>query len=139
MVDSGIYKKTNKVNIIKIKISVEMRHHNKNRKFGRETNQRKALMRSLCLALIKSEKIKTTEAKAKELRPMIEKLITRGKNQTLASKKLIISKLGQKTLSKKLIEEISPKYKERKGGYTRITKLSKRGADSSPMAIIEFV
>ena len=137
--DSGIYKKTNKVNIIKIKISVEMRHHNKNRKFGRETNQRKALMRSLCLALIKSEKIKTTEAKAKELRPMIEKLITRGKNQTLASKKLIISKLGQKTLSKKLIEEISPKYKERKGGYTRITKLSKRGADSSPMAIIEFV
>ncbi|MFA5838488.1 MAG: 50S ribosomal protein L17 [Candidatus Paceibacterota bacterium] len=116
-----------------------MRHHNKNRKFGRETNQRKALMRSLCLALIKSEKIKTTEAKAKELRPMIEKLITRGKNQTLASKKLIISKLGQKTLSKKLIEEISPKYKERKGGYTRITKLSKRGADSSPMAIIEFV
>jgi len=138
-VDSGIYKKTNKVNIIKIKISVEMRHHNKNRKFGRETNQRKALMRSLCLALIKSEKIKTTEAKAKELRPMIEKLITRGKNQTLASKKLIISKLGQKTLSKKLIEEISPKYKERKGGYTRITKLSKRGADSSPMAIIEFV
>jgi len=138
-VDSEIYKKTNKVNIIKIKISVGMRHHNKNRKFGRETNQRKALMRSLCLALIKSEKIKTTEAKAKELRPMIEKLITRGKNQTLASKKLIISKLGQKTLSKKLIEEISPKYKERKGGYTRITKLSKRGADSSPMAIIEFV
>lgn len=116
-----------------------MRHHNKNKKFGRVTNQRKALMKSLSLSLIKNEKIKTTETKAKALRPIIEKLITKGKNKTLSSQKLIISRLGRKDLSKKLIEEIAPKYSNRKGGYTRITKLSKRATDSSSMATIEFI
>jgi len=116
-----------------------MRHHNQNRKFGRTTGQRKALIKSLSLSLIKNGKIKTTEAKAKELRPFIEKLVTKGKNQTLSAKKLVVSRLGRKDLSKKLIDEISPKYKDRKGGYTRITKLSKRSADSSSMAVIEFV
>lgn len=116
-----------------------MRHSNKNKKFGRTTNQRKALMKSLSLSLIKNEKIQTTETKAKALRPIIEKLITRGKSKTLASKRLVISRLGREDLTKKLFEEIAPKYKDRKGGYTRITKLSKRAADSSSMATIEFV
>ena len=81
-----------------------MRHHNKNRKFGRTTNQRKALIKSLSLSLIKNGKIKTTETKAKELRPFIEKLVTRGKSKTLTSKKLIISRLGREDLSKNLLK-----------------------------------
>ena len=116
-----------------------MRHHNKNRKFGRTTNQRKALIKSLSLSLIKNGKIKTTETKAKELRPFIEKLVTRGKSKTLTSKKLIISRLGREDLSKKLIEEIAPKYKDRNGGYLRIIKISAKRSDNSQLVIVEFV
>lgn len=118
-----------------------MKHHNANRKFGRVRSQRTALMRSLALALIDHEKIQTTEAKAKELRPFIEKLITKGREQTLASKRLVISRLGGVStgLAKKLIDDISLRYSERAGGYTRITKVAPRAGDASSMAVIEFV
>jgi large subunit ribosomal protein L17 len=116
-----------------------MRHHNNVRKFGREKNQRHALMRSLTYSLLVHEKMVTTLAKAKELRPFIEKLVTKGKNDTLASKKLIYSTLGRTTASKKLFETISPKYMDRNGGYTRITKLPRRISDNAEMAQIEFV
>jgi large subunit ribosomal protein L17 len=117
-----------------------MRHHNNIRKFGRTKNQRSALMKGLVLSLIKHEKIETTEAKAKELRPRIEKLITKAKENTLASRRIIDSRLyNSTTASKKLIESIAPKYKNRKGGYTRITKLPSRQGDASKIAIIEFV
>src|SRR3989344_5558933 len=117
-----------------------MRHDNKNRKFGRKTNVRQALLKSLALSLIIHGKIKTTEAKAKELRPFIEKLITKGRGDDLNSRRIIISRLmNRKEEVKKLYDEIIPKYKTRKGGYTRITKLSFRQGDASPMAIIEFV
>lgn len=116
-----------------------MRHHNTNRKFGRKRNQRKALLKSLALSLVMHEKIKTTEAKAKELRPFVEKLITRGKVSGLFSRRLLIARLGDKEGSKKLIEELAPRYKKREGGYTRIIKLPRRISDASPMAIIEFV
>ncbi|MBU0722826.1 50S ribosomal protein L17 [Patescibacteria group bacterium] len=116
-----------------------MRHHVKNRKFGRKTDERKALKKSLAYALIKNEKIKTTEAKAKELRPFIEKLITKGRKNTLASRRIIASRLGDEGCAKKLCDEIALRYKERNGGYTRIIKLPARASDASKMAVIEFV
>ena len=116
-----------------------MRHHVKNRKFGRKTDERKAFMRSLARNLIAKEKIKTTEARAKELRPFIEKLVTKSRLSTLASRRGIISTLGTEEGVKKLCDDISPRYKDRNGGYTRIIKLPRRPGDASKMAIIEFV
>jgi len=117
-----------------------MRHHNNIRKFGRNKNQRHALLKGLMLALIAHGKIETTEAKAKELRPFIEKMITKANVGTLSSRRLVISRLYNLTSeASKLIDEISPKYKDRNGGYTRITKLPRRAGDASKMAIIEFV
>jgi large subunit ribosomal protein L17 len=117
-----------------------MRHHNNVRKFGRNKNQRNALLKGLMLSLIAHGKIETTEAKAKELRPLIEKFITKAKVGTLASKRIIISRLYNKTAeANKLINEIASKYKDRTGGYTRISKLPRREGDASKMAIIEFV
>lgn len=115
-----------------------MRHHNANRKFGRDKNQRQALLRSLAYSLTLKGKIRTTEPKAKELRPYMEKLVTLGKKQTIASRRLIESKVGPKA-AKKISSELALTYKEREGGYTRITKMSPRLTDGSPMAIIEFV
>jgi large subunit ribosomal protein L17 len=118
-----------------------MRHHNTKRKFGRSKTQRKALLNSLAFNLIVRGKIKTTLAKAKELRPFIEKLVTRAKVGSPAGRRLIISKLGgsHKAEVKKLFEVIAPKYADKKGGYTRVLKLGVRKSDSAPMAIIEFV
>lgn len=117
-----------------------MRHHNKNRKFGRKKNGRVALLRGLVLSLIKKEKIKTTEAKAKEIKSVMEKIVTRGKVDTLASRRLVLSRLyNQNTAVKKVFEEISPRYKDRKGGYIRITKLAPRKSDGARLAYIEFV
>jgi large subunit ribosomal protein L17 len=117
-----------------------MRHHNSNRKFGRTKNQRSALLKGLSLSLIAHGKIETTEAKAKELRPFIEKIITKANVGTLASKRHVISGLyGLTSLANKMIKDIAPKYKERAGGYTRITKLPRRGGDASKMAVIEFI
>ncbi len=117
-----------------------MRHGNNKRKFGREKNERKALMNSLALNLIIREKIKTTLPKAKELRPFIEKLVTSAKKGDMATKKLVVSKLfGRKSEVKKLFEVIAPKYTDRKGGYVRIVKMGVRKSDGAPMASIEFV
>ena len=115
-----------------------MRHHNANRKFGRKRNQRVALLRSLAYSLALKGKIKTTEPKAKELRPYMEKLVTLGKKQTLASRRLLESRVGAQA-ARKIAGDLSKAYKERAGGYTRITKLQPRVPDGSPMAIIEFV
>ncbi len=119
-----------------------MRHHNKNKKFGRERNQRKALMRSLAIAVILKDKIETTEAKAKAIRPYVEKIITKGKNNDLATRRLLNSKLGSggAWAVKRVLDVLSPKYKERAGGYMRIVKTGERiGADGAKMAVIEFV
>lgn len=118
-----------------------MMHHNKNRKLGRPRDQRKALLKSLSYALISKEKITTTEAKAKELRPFIEKLVSMAKKNTLASRRLVIARLfnSEKT-AKKLIEVIAPRYEKRVGGYTRVIKISaRRKGDASKIAVIEFV
>ena len=115
-----------------------MLHGVKTRKLGRKTEQRKALMKSLMSGLIRSEKIRTTEAKAKEMRPKIEKLVTKARAKKLADRRIIMRHLDKRG-TEKLINEIAPRYAERKGGYTRIIKLNPRKKDGSPMAIIEFV
>lgn len=117
-----------------------MKHGNKNRKFGRVRKQRRALLASLARSFILHGKIKTTEAKAKEIRPIVEKMVTRGKNETLANRRLLISRLdGEERAVRKLFEEYGPKYKDRSGGYTRIIKLTPRKSDDAKMAVIEFV
>lgn len=116
-----------------------MRHHNTKRTLGRTRNQHKALMRSLACNLIVRSRIKTTLAKAKELQPFIEKLITRAKNNSVANRRIVASRIHQAKEVKKLFDNIAPQYKERSGGYTRILKLGQRKSDSAEMAIIEFV
>ena len=117
-----------------------MRHGNHNRKFGRVKNQRAALLKGLMLSLIKHGRIETTEAKAKELRPYMEKLVTLANEGTLHSHRLIVSRLYNRTAeAKTLIDKIAPKYKGRAGGYTRITKLPVRISDASKMSVIEFI
>ena len=115
-----------------------MRHHRKNRKFGRKKDQRKALLRGLASNLILKEKITTTEAKAKELRSFVERLITKGKNKDLSSIRYLAGYLPSKS-RKKIIEQIGPRYLNRAGGYTRIIKLGRRKGDGAEIVIIELV
>lgn len=115
-----------------------MRKRKRGRKLSRKRNQRKALLKSLAQAFILKGKIKTSEAKAKELRPFLEKFITKAKKKDLSSKRYLL-RFFPKKIVKKLEEEIVPKYKERKGGYTRIIKLGPRKSDGAKMAIIELV
>jgi len=115
-----------------------MRHGNVNRKFGREKGQRAALLKSLARSLILRGKMQTTLAKAKEIRPVVEKMVTRGKSATLANRRLLISSLGDARTAGKLLKTASA-YKDRTGGYLRITKMGPRKGDAAQMAIIEFV
>ena len=116
-----------------------MRHHSTIKKFGREKNVRNALMRSLARNLIRDEKITTTLAKAKALRPYVEKLVTKARSGSVASRRLVMSRIGVGDESKKLVDTLALKYKSRAGGYTRITKLPLRKLDAAAMAVIEFV
>jgi large subunit ribosomal protein L17 len=115
-----------------------MRHGNHNRKLGRERGQRDALKRSLLRSLALRGRIQTTEARAKEIRPLMEKLITRGKNPTLANRRMLISSLGDESAAKKIITAAA-NYQSRAGGYVRIVKLVERRSDAAKMALIEFV
>lgn len=114
-----------------------MNHQKTGRKFGRVKNQREALLRSLAISLINYKKIQTSEAKAKELRPFIERIITKAKIDTVQSRRLVRSKLGED--NQELFSNVAPKYIKRAGGYTRITKLGHRDTDGSPRAQIELV
>lgn len=116
-----------------------MRHQKTGKKFSRTTGVRRALLRSLMSNLILKEKITTTEVKAKETRRLVEKLVTRAKTDTVANRKLVTEKLGTRARVNKLFKEIGPRYVDRQGGYTRITKLPRRTSDGSSMAVIEFV
>lgn len=115
-----------------------MRHHNSNRKFHRETDQRRALLRSLARSLILHGSIKTTEAKAKEIRGIVEKLVTKGKTGTVAARRAILKDIGVDG-AKHLIENVSPKYAERPGGYLRIVKMGVRKNGAVPMSLVSFV
>jgi large subunit ribosomal protein L17 len=117
-----------------------MRKHKKGRILGRVKKVRVALVRSLATNLIEKGAITTTEAKAKELRPFVERLVTFGKTGTKAHERLIVSRLGGNgKATSKLVKDIAPKYKDRAGGYTRIAKLPPRKADGAKMARISFV
>jgi len=115
-----------------------MRKHDKNRKFGREAGPRRALLKSLVRSLIIHEAITTTEAKAKSLRPVVEKLVTRAKGATVADRRILVARIGDSLAAKKLVDTIAPTMK-RAGGYTRIIKLPLRKKDGAKMAQISFV
>ncbi|MBO9375286.1 50S ribosomal protein L17 [Sphingomonas histidinilytica] len=116
-----------------------MRHRVGGRKLQRTASHRTALFRNQSAALIKHEQILTTLAKAKELRPYVEKLITLAKKGGLANRRLAHARLQDDTQLKKLFEVLAERYASRNGGYTRIVKAGIRASDASPMAIIEFV
>ena len=116
-----------------------MRHKISQRKLSRKSGHRKALFRNMSAALIKHEQILTTAAKAKELRPYIEKLITLAKRGGLSNRRLAMSKLGDETQLKKLFDVLAERYSDREGGYTRVIKAGYRGSDAAQMAVIEFV
>ena len=115
-----------------------MRKRKKGRKLNRKKDQRKALLKSLARELFLKEKIKTTEAKAKEMVSFASKKITLAKRATLHSRRLL-ARLFSPEVVKKLVDEIAPRYKDRKGGYTRIVKLGQRKLDGAKMAIIELI
>ena len=115
-----------------------MRKLNKGRKLSMKKGPRKMLLRTMTNSFFLHEKIKTTEAKAKELRPIVEKIITRAKDNNLANRRLLAQSLTP-TMVKKVFDQVAPMYKERAGGYTRMYKLGPRHSDSAKMAIIELV
>lgn len=108
-------------------------------KLGRTTDQRKALFRALATALFAHEKIETTEAKARELRSVAERLITTAKRNDLASRRRVLAYLTSEDVTKKLFEQIAPRYADRSGGYTRVYKIGPRRGDAAPMAVVELV
>lgn len=116
-----------------------MRHRLSGRKLNRTSAHRKALFNNLAAALIQHEQIKTTLPKAKDLRPIAEKLITLGKRGNLHARRQAIAVLGDAKLAAKLFDTLAPRYAKRSGGYTRVLKAGFRYGDASPMAVIEFV
>ena len=116
-----------------------MRHANRRGRLNRTASHRKALFANMANALIKHEQIKTTLPKAKALRPVIEKLITRAKSATLADRRILIAKLGDHAMATKLIDVLGVRYAERPGGYSRVLKAGNRYGDHAPMAVIELV
>ena len=116
-----------------------MRHKKSGRKLSRKTAHRKALMSNLAVALITHKKIKTTDAKAKELRTYVEPLITFAKRGDLHARRQVLKKIRHKSVVRELFDNIGPSFSDRNGGYTRITKLGFRDNDCAPISIIEFV
>ena len=116
-----------------------MRHGNAHRKLNRTAEHRRAMFANMCAALIKHEQITTTLPKAKDLRPIVEKLVTLGKRGDLHARRQAISEMRDVAMVKKLFDVIGPRYKERNGGYTRVLKAGFRYGDSAPVAVIEFV
>jgi large subunit ribosomal protein L17 len=116
-----------------------MRHNIAGRRLSRDSSHRKALYRNLVTALLEHEKIVTTEAKAKEIRGMAEKMITLGKQSGLHTYRQALTFVTNKKVAEKLFTELGPRYKERPGGYTRITKLEPRLGDNAPMVQLELI
>jgi large subunit ribosomal protein L17 len=116
-----------------------MRHQKNTRKLGRTSQHRDAMLANIVASLILHKRVKTTLAKAKEARPLAEKLVTLGKSGTLHARRLAVAKIGQKDAIAILFKTIAPGFKDRKGGYTRIIKLGPRQSDSAPIAFLEWV
>ncbi len=116
-----------------------MRHQRAGRKLGRTTSHRWAMFKNMLTSFFEWEKIETTSAKAKELRPLAEKIITLGKRGDLAARREVLKLIANKKIVQKLFNEIAPKVKNRLGGYTRIVRAGFRPGDSAPMSIIEII
>lgn len=116
-----------------------MRHGFAHRRFNRSSEHRKAMFANMAAALIKHEQIVTTLPKAKDLRPIVEKLVTLGKRGDLHARRQAIAQIRDQDQARKLFEVLGPRYKERNGGYLRIMKAGFRFGDNAPMAVIEFV
>jgi large subunit ribosomal protein L17 len=116
-----------------------MRHGFRGRRFNRTSEHRKAMFANMCAALIKHEQITTTLPKAKDLRPIVEKLISLGKRGGLHARRQAIAELRDIVMVRKLFDVLGPRYKERNGGYCRIMKAGFRYGDNAPLAVIEFV
>ncbi len=116
-----------------------MRHGFAGRRFARSASHRKAMFANLAVSLIEHEQIVTTLPKAKDLRPIVEKLVTLGKRGDLHARRQVIAQIGNENVVKRLFETIAPRYASRNGGYLRIMKAGFRHGDNAPMAVIEFV
>ena len=116
-----------------------MRHRTSGRKLNRTSQHRNMMFRNMAQALIKHEQIVTTLPKAKDLKPVVERLITLGKRGDLHARRLVFARLRDEAMTAKLFEVLGPRYQERNGGYTRVLKAGFRYGDMAPMAIIEFV
>ena len=116
-----------------------MRHGFRGRRFNRSAEHRKAMFMNMCQAIIKHEQIVTTLPKAKDLRPVVEKLVTLGKRGDLHARRQAIAQIKDVNLVRKLFDVLGPRYKERNGGYTRVLKAGFRYGDNAAMAVIEFV
>lgn len=116
-----------------------MRHMKEGRKLRRTASHRKALLRNMVSSLFEFEKIETTDAKAKELRKVADKMITWGKRGDLHARRLTLRVISNKNVVHKLFSDIAPRFKERNGGYTRIIKTGRRKGDNAPLSIIELI
>jgi large subunit ribosomal protein L17 len=116
-----------------------MRHRNGLRKLNRTSEHRQAMLRNMCVSLLQHEAIKTTLPKAKELRRVVEPLITLAKEPTVANRRLAFDRLRDRDIVSKLFNELGPRFKARPGGYTRILKMGFRVGDNAPMAFVELV
>ena len=115
-----------------------MRHLKSYRKLGMNASHRKAMMRNMVTSLIEHERIETTEARAKEIRRLADRMITLGKRGDLHALRLSLKTIRTKTAAKKLFDELAPRFKEKQGGYTRIVKTGRRHGDNAPMSILEW-
>ncbi|MDE2761730.1 MAG: 50S ribosomal protein L17 [Gemmatimonadota bacterium] len=116
-----------------------MRHRKKGRSLSRSPSHRRALLRNMATSLLRHERITTTTARAKELRPYVERLITLAKRGDLHARRLVARRIADREVLGKLFDDIGPRYAERPGGYTRILKLGNRRGDAADMALIELV
>ena len=116
-----------------------MRHHRAGKKLGRDSAHRRALYANLTASLIEHGRIRTTETKAKAVRPIAEKIVTLGREGTIHARRQVLAYIRSQEVTHKLFSEVAPRFKDRPGGYTRIVKLGPRQGDSAPMAYLEFV
>jgi len=116
-----------------------MRHLKKKHKLNRNASHRKAMLANMASSLIRYERIQTTDAKAKALRPFVEKLLTLSRRGDLHARRLVLSRLRDKEATARLFDEVAPRFKDRPGGYTRIVKVGYRSGDNAPISLIEFV
>jgi len=116
-----------------------MRHRNKTKSLGRKAGPRKALLRNLATSVVLYEKVQTTEAKAKTVKPIVERYVTKSKTPTLHNRRQMLAYFYDEKAVQKLLEDLGPRYKDRPGGYMRITKLGKRKGDNAPIVQLEFV